>query len=99
MARMLGFSQSNVSKCIMQDNGGDWHAEAPKMASVFGNAIFTVAFGDCLESKQSKETEIWRSCSLQDAATRAAAEPFVKGAVSSTNAGGHSKKDFYRSEF
>lgn len=49
------------------------------MASVYGNAVFTVAFGDGLESKHSEETEIWRSCSLRDAATRAATQPFTKG--------------------
>ncbi|KAI8717110.1 HET domain-containing protein [Fusarium sp. LHS14.1] len=80
VARMLGFRYVWIDAlCIMQDNGGDWHAEAPKMASVYGNAIFTVAFGDCPESKLSDDAEIWRSCSLRDAATRAAAQPFIKG--------------------
>ncbi|UPL03818.1 hypothetical protein LCI18_014752 [Fusarium solani-melongenae] len=76
VARMLGFRYVWIDAlCIMQDNGGDWHAEAPKMASVYGNAIFTVAFGDGPEPEHSE----WRSCSLRDAATRAAAQTFVKG--------------------
>jgi hypothetical protein len=30
----------------MQGPGGDWHTEAPKMASIYRNALFTVAFVD-----------------------------------------------------
>ncbi|KAK1855933.1 het domain protein [Colletotrichum chrysophilum] len=32
--------------CITQGKGGDWRKEAPKMASIYGNAILTIAFGN-----------------------------------------------------
>ncbi|KAF4418562.1 hypothetical protein CGCF413_v015588 [Colletotrichum fructicola] len=37
--------------CIMQGKGGDWHTEASKMASVYGNAILTLCFGDGTDQK------------------------------------------------
>ncbi|KAH6884435.1 hypothetical protein B0T10DRAFT_365398, partial [Thelonectria olida] len=77
VARMLGFRQSNGLKCIMQGMGGDWHVEASKMASVYGNAVFTLAFGDGPELNYSGKAEVWRRCSLRDA-TQAAAQPFIK---------------------
>lgn len=31
---------------MLQGQGGDWHIEAPKMASIYGGAVLTVAFSD-----------------------------------------------------
>lgn len=40
------------SLCIIQDDGQDWHAEAIRMSSVYGNAHVTLAASHAYDSKQ-----------------------------------------------
>ncbi|KAF6791029.1 het domain protein [Colletotrichum musicola] len=75
IARMLGIRYVWIDAlCIVQGIGGDWHTEASKMASVYGNAIITVAFGDA----PTPFDDHGRNCSLQDA-SKAGFVPFILG--------------------
>ncbi|KAK4443197.1 hypothetical protein QBC34DRAFT_311557 [Podospora aff. communis PSN243] len=47
IAKMLGVRYLWIDAlCIVQKKGGDWHTEAPKMATIYGGAFITVAFVD-----------------------------------------------------
>jgi hypothetical protein len=71
----------------MQGPGGDWDLEAPKMASIYENAVMTVAFGGQSCSPSCREHGLDHTCHgrreghhLETAVLRSAAKPFIRNA-------------------
>ncbi|VUC25353.1 unnamed protein product [Clonostachys rosea] len=81
VAAMLGIKYVWIDAlCILQGTDQDWRAEASKVASVYGNSVFTLAYGDGTEKPDLDlgYPSYCESCRLDDA-VQAASRPFLEG--------------------
>ncbi|CAH0048672.1 unnamed protein product [Clonostachys solani] len=81
VAAMLGIKYVWIDAlCILQGTDQDWCAEASKVASVYGNSIFTLAYGDGPDKPDLEPgcRSYHGSCRLEEA-VRAASRPFLQG--------------------
>ncbi|KAK4185701.1 hypothetical protein QBC35DRAFT_503083 [Podospora australis] len=69
-AKRLGIRYLWVdSMCIVHGPGGDFHLEAPKMASVYGNAFLSIAFTDNISLRKAAAASgglFLSNCNVED---------------------------------
>ncbi|KAK7218509.1 hypothetical protein V2G26_006512 [Clonostachys chloroleuca] len=81
VAAMLGIKYVWIDAlCILQGTDQDWLAEGSKVASVYGNSVFTLAYGDGPDQPDLDPgcPPYHESCRLEEA-VRAASRPFLQG--------------------